>query len=474
MAHPYMPNSTPGDREKMMAAVGITDIDELFEQIPADHLAAQPIPLPDGVRSEATLRRHVGDLLARNGNGADHLNFLGAGYWQHYVPAVCDEIASRSEFLTSVWGTPSSDHGRNQAWFEYASQLGALVGMEFVGLPVYSWGAAAGFALRMAVRMTGRSTVVVLGPADPERLAVIRTYCGYAGLAQQRPGPNSTKEGPIEIVTVGFDPATGTADLAALAAAVGPQTAAVYVETPNYLGRIETGVAEIAATARAAGAETIVGVDPLSLGVLAPPGEYGADIVVGSTQPLGIHLNAGGGVGGFIATRDDARYAREYPTLQVSIADTIVPGERAFGMTLFHQSSYGSREEGNDWTGNSVYLWTVVNAVYMALLGPTGFAELGETLLRNSSYAAGRLAAIPGVQIRWSDAFFKEFVVDFTATGRTVADINAALRERRIFGGKDLSADFPELGQAALYCVTELHTAGDITALVDALTEVLA
>ncbi|MGI8416929.1 MAG: aminomethyl-transferring glycine dehydrogenase subunit GcvPA [Nakamurella sp.] len=463
MAHPYMPNSTVGDKAAMMAAVGITDIEDLFEQIPADHYAAAPIALADGIRSEAALRRHVGGLLRKNASCADNLNFLGAGYWQHYVPAVCDEIAGRSEFLTSVWGTPSSDHGRNQAWFEYASQLGELVGMDFVGLPVYSWGAAAGFAVRMATRMTGRHQVVVIGSLDPERLAVMRTYCGY-----------TESEHPIELRVVPFDPATGRAGVAAVDAALGSDTAAVYLESPNYLGRIESDLAAIAAMARSHGAETVVGVDPISLGLLAPPSDLGADIVVGTTQPLGIHLNAGGGVGGFIATRDDPRYAREYPTLQVSIADTTTPGERAFGMTLFHQSSYGSREDGNDWTGNSVYLWTIVNSVYMALLGPTGFRELGETVIRNAAYAAGRIAELPGIQIHWPEGFFKEFVVDFSATGHSVASVNEALRDRGIFGGKDLSMDFPDLGQSALYCVTEIHTVEDISALVDALAEVLA
>jgi glycine dehydrogenase subunit 1 len=462
MAHPYMPNSAEKDKAAMMAALGIADVEELFEQIPADHYAARPIDLPGGLRSEVSVRRHLADLLRRNENCADNLNFLGAGYWQHYVPAVCDEIAGRSEFLTNVWGTPSSDHGRNQAWFEFASQLGALLELEFVGLPVYSWGAAAGFAARMAVRMTGRHQVLVVGPADPERLAVMRTYCATQESSR-----------PIELVAVGYQAATGMVDLAAVAAAISDDTAAVYVESPNYLGRVETGVAAVAALARSHGAETIVGVDPLSLGVLTPPSRLGADIVVGSTQPLGIHLNAGGGVGGFIATRDEERYAREYPTLQVSICGTTTPGERSFGMTLFHQSSYGSREEGNDWTGNSVYLWTVVNAVYLALLGPRGFAELGDTILANSHHAAGRLARIPGVTVDWPDGFFKEFVVRFDG-GVTVAEVNAGLRERKIFGGKDLSADLPELGQAALYCVTELHTAQDIETLATALTEVLA
>ena len=142
-------------------------------------------------------------------------------------------------------------------------------------------------------------------------------------------------------------------------------------ENPSFLGGIEPNAAEIAALARSHGAETIVGVDPISLGVLAPPGDYGADIVVGSTQPLGVHMTCGGGVGGFIATRDDARYAHEYPTLLLSISETIA-GEHGFGIALFEQTSYGSREEGNDWTGNSVYLWAVANAVVHVAAGARG------------------------------------------------------------------------------------------------------
>ena len=460
MVHPYMPNSTDEAKARMLAVVGVSDVDELFEQIPDDHISRTSNGLSPGIRSEATLRRHVRSLIDSNDDCVGNLSFLGAGLWQHHVPAVVDEIAGRSEFLTPVWGTTSSDLGRNQAWFEYASMLGELLEMEFVGLPVYSWGAAAGNAIRMAARMTGRSEVVVPASISPERLAVIRTYCGLA-------------EGndPITVRVVDFDLATGTVDVPGLG--LGPDTAAVYLETPNHLGVVETATAEVAAACRANGTETVLGVDPISLGLLAAPGGLGADIVVGSTQPLGIHLHAGGGVGGFIATRDEERYAREYPTLQVSIART-VRGERSFGMSLFHQSSYGSREEGNDWTGNSVYLWTVANAVYMALLGPDGFAEVGRAILANARYAARRIAELDGVTVRWPDGFFKEFVVDFGGTGRTVAQVNEGLRSHRVFGGKDLSADFPELGQSALYCVTEIHTADDIDTLTTALRKVLA
>ena len=274
------------------------------------------------------------------------------------------------------------------------------------------------------------------------------------------------------MVAVGFDPGTGRLDLSDLGSKLSGDIAAVYFENPSYLGVIEDQASAIGEMARSRGAETIVGVDPISLGVIAPPSAYGADIAVGTTQPLGIHMNGGGGVGGFIATRDEERYAREYPTLQVSLTDTIVEGERAFGLTLFQQSSYGSREDGKDWTGNSVYLWAIANAAYMSVLGPTGFEEIGYAVLRRSHYAARRIAGIPSVSVMWPGGFFKEFVVRFDDTGRSVAQINARLRERGIFGGKDLSSDFPDLGQSALYCVTEVHTRDDIDRLVGALEEV--
>jgi glycine cleavage system P protein (glycine dehydrogenase) subunit 1 len=461
-AHPYMGNSAPELRQELLDAVGVADPEALFTQIPADHRLTRALELPPALPAEADLSRHLRQTLARNVHCEDALSFLGGGVWQHHVPAVCDEIAQRTEFVTSEWGTPASDLGRNQAWFEFASQLGELLELDFVGLPVYSWGCAAGHAIRMAARMTGRAEVLVPANLDRERLAVIRTYCEPVEMASH-----------IAVVEVAIDPATGRLDVADLEARLGDRTAAVYLESPGSLGVIETEVERVVAAARAAGAETILGVDPLSLGVLAPPGQLGADIAVGSTQPLGVHMNCGGGTGGFIATRDEERYAREYPTLQVSIAPTRVPGERGFTMTLFEQSSYGSREHGKDWTGNSVYLWAVVNAVYMATMGPAGFVELGERILQRSHYAAAKLAEIPGVAIRWP-GFFKELVVDLNATGRTVAEVNAGLRAHGIFGGGDLSTTHPELGQSALYAVTEVHAQDDIDRLAGALAEVLA
>lgn len=461
-SHPWMASSAPGQIEAMLEEIGVNSVRELFEQIPQDHYRTTPLDLPPALLSEAELRSDLLSKLKKNGTCEENLNFLGAGCWQHHVPGVVDEIVGRTEFVTNVWGSPQSDVGRNQAWFEFNSQLGALLNMDVVQLPVYSWGCAAGHAIRMAARLTGRKKVLMPALSDPERRAVIETYCEPPQM-----------ESHITIETVAADPATGRIDLADLKSKLGDDVAAVYFENPAYLGTIETEGAAIAALAAAAGAETIVGADPLSLGILMPPADYGATIVVGPTQPLGVHMNGGGGVGGFIASHDVERYVRQFNGFLVSMDHTDVPGQHAFNLACAHQNSYGLREKANDWTGNSVYLWVVANAAYMSLLGPHGFREIGELILSRARYAAERLAAVPGLSIRWPDTHFKEFIVDFNGTGKTVADIHDALLEKGIFGGKDLSAELPDLGQCALYCITEIHTARDIDRLAKTLEEVL-
>ena len=455
-----MPNSVPAIREEILQALGVDSAEQLFAQIPQEHRLQRPLKLPPAISAESELRRHMSDLLAKNTSCEKALNFLGGGCWQHHVPAICDEIVARSEFLTPVWGTPSSDLGRNQSWFEFTSQLGELINMDLVALPVYSWGCAAGHAIRMAARLTGRNKVLLPRFIDPERRAVIRNYCGPAGMSSS-----------IEIVDIDVNVADGLLDAADLNAKLSDDVAAVYFENPSWLGELQPHAAELAAAARRQGAETIVGVDPVSLGIIKPPGRYGADIVVGSIQPLGIHMHCGGGLGGFIASRDDPRYAHEYPALMISIAET-THGEHAFSLALMHQSSYGSREKGNDWTGNSTYLWAIASAVYMALLGPQGFRELGELIIQRAHYCADLLRQIEGVTVSPASGFFKEFVVNFDATDKTVGEINATLLEHDIFGGLDLSNSFPDLGQSALYCVTELHSEADLKRLAETLARV--
>jgi glycine dehydrogenase subunit 1 len=218
----------------------------------------------------------------------------------------------------------------------------------------------------------------------------------------------------------------------------------------------------------------VVGVDPISLGVLTPPADYGADIVCGDIQPLGMHMQFGGGHAGFIATRDEEKYVMEYPSRLFGIAPTSVPGEYGFGDVAYERTSFAVREEGVEWVGTAAALWGITAGVYLALMGPQGVAEIGEGIMTRSRYAMLEMDKIEGVKAPvFQSPHFKEFVVNFNGTGRTVTEINRALLQHKIFGGKDLSQEFPELGSSALYCVTEVHTKDDIDRLANSLKEVV-
>lgn len=222
VTHPRMANTVPAIKRAMLAEIGAGSIDELLAQIPLQHRLKRPLALPPGLRAEADLRRRMTSVLAKNRSCEELLSFLGAGCWQHHVPAVVDEIVGRYAFLTNVWGSPQSDLGRNQAWFEYASLLGELLSLEVVSLPVYSWGCAAGHAIRMASRLTARHEVLLPKLIDPERLAVIRSS-----------GEPREMAGHIERVLVEPDPEHGRLDLADLERKLSARTAAVYLETPS-------------------------------------------------------------------------------------------------------------------------------------------------------------------------------------------------------------------------------------------------
>ncbi|KON30363.1 glycine dehydrogenase [miscellaneous Crenarchaeota group-15 archaeon DG-45] len=459
--HPYIPNSVPEIRDEMLKEIGAGSVDELLSVIPERLRLNRALDLPEPLPAEHELRGHVERILSRNKACKEYLSFLGGGCWQHYVPAVCDEIGHRAEFVTAYAGGAYSDLGKWQAFFEFQSMMGELLEMDVVGLPTFDWGTAAGFAIRMAARMTGRGEILVPRTISPERLAVMRTFC-----------PPEALSGHIEIEPVGYDMGTGQLDFEDLKQKLSPRTAAVYFENPSYLGFIEPQGEEISEMAHDNGSECIVGVDPISLGVLAPPAGYGADLVCGEIQPLGIHMNYGGGLGGFIASGDEAEYVAEYPLHMVSITETAREGELGFGLCTPERTLYMEREKGKDFTGTTVGLWTVVAAVYLALMGPEGMREVGEVIMERSHYAAGLLSEVEGVEVVFSPRFFKEFVVNF-GTDKPVRDINEELLGHKIFGGKDISGEFPELGNSALYCVTEVHSKEDVERLAGALEEVV-
>jgi glycine dehydrogenase subunit 1 len=442
----------------MLRAVGAKTVDEFYEDIPAELRLGELMNLPDPLLSEYELKRHVEGLLAKNTTTAEHLSFLGAGCYQHHVPAVCDEVNSRGEFLTAYAGEPYDDHGRFQALFEYASMMGELLNMDVVNVPTYDGFQASATSLRMASRITGRRRALVCGTVSPDRLSKIRDYCKPA----------------MKVEALGYNRATGQLDLDALRREISSEIAAIYFENPSYLGFLETQSEALAEMAHQHGALCIVGVEPMSLGILSPPADYGADIVCGDIQSLGIHMQYGGGHGGFIATHDDEAYVMEFPSRLFGIAPTRVPGEYGFGDVAYERTSFAIREEGKEWVGTAAALWGITAGVYLALMGPQGMAELGESIMTRARYAMSRLHSIEGVEApMFQSPHFQEFVVSFEGTGLTVAEINRKLLARGIFGGKDLSREFPELGQCALYCVTEIHTQEDIDQLAQALEEVV-
>jgi glycine dehydrogenase subunit 1 len=451
--HPYIPNSVPEIKEQMLKEIGIDSVEDIFKEIP-DHLRFKgQMNLPEPILSEYALRRHVEGILAKNKNCKDNISFLGGGTWQHYVPSVCDTIASRDEFLTAYVGDAYSDHGKFQALFESASMIGELVDMDVVNTPTYDWANAIAISCRMAARINGRKEILVPKSMSPGRLMVVNNYC----------------KPEIRVIPVDYNVNTGLLNLADLRRKISSNTSAVYFENPSFLGVIETQVEEISKIAKENGALVIVGVDPSSLGVLEAPAKYGADIVCGELQPFGMHMQWGGGLSGFIATRDEKEFVAEYPSLLFGITTTTKEGEYGFGEVFYERTSYASREKGKDFIGTCTALYGIVAGVYLALMGPQGMQELGEGIMQRVQYAISKLSKIKGVKLAFDGYHFKEFVLNFDKTGKTVAEINAGLKALNIFGGKDLSKDFPELGQSALYCITEVHTQEDIDKLVEAL-----
>ena len=457
--HPYIPNSSPETQQEMLAEIGLNSFDDLHIEIPEELKLKRPLKLPEAFGSEYELKREIGKIIDKNQSTNECLNFLGAGCWQHYVPAVCDEVNNRAEFLSGYAGEVYNDHGRFQTLFEYESLLAELLDMDVVNVPTFDWPQAAATSLRMAARITGRTEALVSGTISRDKLMIIKNYCD--------PG--------VAITLIDYDKETGRMDLSDLAQKLGGNTAAVYFENPSYLGIIEDQGAEISKLAHEAGAVSIVGVDPSSLGVLTPPSAYGADIICGDLQPLGMHMNYGGCQSGFISTRDEEKFVMEFPSRLFGVVPTVKEGEYGFGDVAYDRTSFGNlREKGKEYVGTQTALLGITAGVYLSLMGPEGMFELGQNILQKSQYAIAELSAIKGVTgSRFHNVGFKEFVMDFNATGKTVKEIHAKLLEKGIFGGKDLSKEFPELGESALYCVTEVHLKKDIDALVNALKEIV-
>jgi glycine dehydrogenase subunit 1 len=445
---PYVAN-TEDDRRAMLAAIGIKGLDELFAVIPDEQRLERPLAIPPAL-SEMELTAHLAALAAKNNPAGQKVCFLGGGSYDHFVPAIVDYVASRGEFYTSYTPyQPEASQGNLQVFFEYQTLITQLTGMDVSNASLYDGGSAAAEAVLMAISATKRrGRVVTAASVHPEYRQILATYLANLG---------------VELVTLGTP--EGTISSQELAAAVDGNTACVLVQHPNFFGCLEP-VEQLAAAAHAAGALVVVAVDPISLGLVKRPGDYGADIVVAEGQSLGSPMSFGGPYLGILACRDE--FVRRMPG---RIAGETVDrrGKRCFVLTLQTREQHIRREKATSNICTNQGLFALRAAVYLAALGPQGLRETAELCLRKARYAARRLTTDGPFQLAFRRPTFKEFVV--RAPGRRTEELLSQACQRGYLAGVPLGRWYDDLADCILVSVTERRTRDEIDGLAACLVE---
>ncbi len=440
----YIPN-TDADRAVMLAAIGKNSIEELFSDVPADKRFPQLNLAP--ALSEMELARYFQNLAEQNADASHTLNFLGAGAYQHFIPATIKHLILRGEFYSAYTPyQPEVSQGTLTAIYEYQTLICQLTGMDVANASMYDGSTATAEAALMAARLTRRDKLVIAENVHPEYREVLKTF---------------TQGLQLPIITLGFARA-GRVDLDELRAAVDDQTACVVVQYPNFFGVIED-LSAIGEIAHAKGALFVVAVDPIALGLLKSPGELGADIVVGEGQAMGWGLNFGGPYLGLFACRKE--HMRQMPgRLAGRTVDT--QGRRGFVLTLQAREQHIRREKATSNICTNEALMALAATVYLSLVGKNGLKRVAELCYHKAHYAASAITQLSGYELVFDAPFFKEFAV---RTPRTVSALNKKLLRRNIIGGYDLGHDYKPLKKTMLLCVTELHTKEDIVQLVEAM-----
>jgi glycine dehydrogenase subunit 1 len=434
---------TDADREQMLAAIGVASIDDLFRDIPAGVRFPRALDVPPAL-PEAELSRHLEELAAKN--VLDEVSFLGAGIYDHYVPAVVDAILQRGELLTAYTPyQPELSQGVLQAIFEYQTAICELTGMDVSNASGYDGTTVAADACYLAKSATGRSKVVLTEATNPQVRQVVKTYARGFGL---------------EVVEVPHE--DGTTDPGRVREAAG-DSAAVIFQQPNFFGCLEPAP-DLAAAAADAGALPIAHVDLVSLGLLEAPGNYGCALAIGEGQPVGNALSYGGPHFGFLAAREP--YIRRLPGRIVG--ETVDgAGERGFVLTLQTREQHIRREKATSNITTNQTLQALAGLVHLSLLGPQGLRELGETCMGLAQYAKERLTE-RGLELAFPERpTFKEFAI---RTGRNAADAVREARRQGVHPGYPLGRDYEGLDDALLVAVTERRSIDDIDRLADALT----
>jgi glycine dehydrogenase subunit 1 len=445
----YLP-LTPADRHAMLATIGVASIDALFRDVPAAARLGAPLDLP-GFQGELEVERALGRLAARNVTAGSVPSFLGAGAYRHHVPAAVDHLIQRGEFMTSYTPyQPEVSQGTLQYLFEFQTQVALITGMEVANASMYDGASATAEAVMMANRVTRRSRAILSGGLNPHYRETTRTHARFAG---------------FELVTLPPDPSGQEA----LAPLIDRGTSCVVVENPDVFGNLRDHSA-LAEACHAAGALLIVVVTEIvSLGLVMPPGEMGADIVAAEGQSIGNALNFGGPHLGLFATRE--KYMRQMPgRLAGETVDT--DGRRGWVLTLSAREQHIRREKATSNICTNSGLCALAFTIHLALLGETGFARLARLNHAKAVQLAERLSGVAGVEVL-NDTFFNEFTLRLR---RPAAPVVEALADRGILAGVPVSRlcpDDPALGDLLLVATTETNTMSDMNDFATALEEVL-
>jgi glycine dehydrogenase subunit 1 len=443
-------SATAADRAEMLAAIGVDSTAELFEQVPEPLRLGRRLGLPDGL-GESEVFERLAELAGRNADAEEQVCFIGAGMYDHYVPAIVDAITQRSEFLTPYTPyQPEISQGGLQVMFEFQTAMSELTGLPVSNAGLYEGPSSVASAGYLAIGATGRRRFVVSRGVHPHSRETLATYSeGYGA----------------DLVEVGLE--GGLTDAAALADAVDEETAAVFLQSPNFLGSVED-VEALGAAAKANGALLIVAVDPMTLGILKPPGECGADIALGEGQPLGNRLDFGGpSFGFFCATEEQIR--RMPGRIAGETGD--VDGRRGFVLALQTREQHIRREKATNNICTAQALNALAAMVHLAWLGRQGFRELGELLARRTAYARECLSAVDGVELLHGAPVVREFAIRLDAPVEAVLERCA---ERGIAAGYPLGREYPEHEDGLLVAITERRSREQIDALADALGTAIA
>jgi glycine dehydrogenase subunit 1 len=443
-------SATDRDRERMLAKIGVDSVDELFADVPEAVRLDRALDLAAG-KPEAEVFDRLAGLAELNAHAGREVSFLGAGMYDHYIPAIVDSICQRSEFLTPYTPyQPEISQGTLQAMFEYQTAISELTGMPVSNASLYEGPSSVAAAGYLAKLETGRPGFVVSRGLHPHSRETLETYS--AGYGTQ------VVEVPLR---------SGATDPDALGEAVDEDTAAVVLQYPNFLGAVED-LAALAPIAKSTGALLVVSVDAPTLGILKAPGDLGADVVVGEGQPLGNRLDFGGPSFGFFAAREE--YIRRMPG-RIAGETTDVDGRRGFVLALQTREQHIRREKATSNICTSQALNALAGAIYLSWLGRQGIVELGTLMALRTAYARERLAAVDGVEALHDAAVVREFPV------RLAAPVEAVMRrcaERGVNAGYPLGRDYPEHADGLLVAITERTSPSDIDLLAETLGAAVA